>query len=209
MSIALKTLAVLVAALTAGLLWFFPFTVGTILAGWVGGLLFEYFLHRLYHSHNIGTHKEHHTDYFFLEPLETAKRAHPLWEYTKYALIVLICLMPLAALIGWKYYFIFYAGMVFHLMVIYQAVHFLFHYDKHLPQSVTSSEWYIWWRLCHIEHHWHSSRKNYSVSCPFIDMLFGTYEKPRPSYRDVPMKRGGRKVEVVAETAEAAQTGEA
>ncbi|MBX9694102.1 MAG: sterol desaturase family protein [Cyanobacteria bacterium] len=176
----------------------------TILAGLVAGLFFEYGLHRVYHSHSIGTHKEHHNDFFILEALATAKRAHPLLEYSKYALIVFLCLLPLSLLIGWKYYLIFYAGMVFHLMVIYQAAHFIFHYDRYLPKFVTESRLYIWWRLCHIEHHWHSPRKNYSVSCPFIDMLFGTYVKPRDTYRPVPVKKKkGGKSPAAAETADA------
>lgn len=162
----------------------------TVLAGMVAGLFFEYFLHRVYHSHNIGTHKEHHSDFFVLEPLNTAKRAHPLLEYSKYALVVFVALSWLALLMGVKLYLIFYAGMVFHLMVIYQAVHFLFHYDRYLPRFLVESRPYIWWRLCHIEHHWHSPRKNFSVSCPLIDMLFGTYVKPRNVYRDVPLKKG-------------------
>ncbi len=162
-------------------------TLGIFLIGMVGGLLFEYVLHRFYHTNNIGSHKEHHNDFFFLEPLATAKRAHPLLEYMKYAALLFLAIDSLAMFIGTKNFLILYAGMFFHLMVIYQAIHFLFHYDQHLPEFITKNSWFIWWKRCHIEHHWHSARKNYCVSCPWVDMLFRTYKRPRDTYRSVPV----------------------
>ncbi len=163
-----------------------------LLSGMLTGVLAEYLLHTSFHKLYFGTHKEHHRDFFLLEPSVVARESHPLLEYSIYSLIVFVLISPGILLVGWINFLIFYAGLFFHLMVVYQCVHYLFHADKGLPAVIQECRWYRWWRLCHIEHHWHSPRRNFSVTFPFLDMLFGTYVRPGTSYRNTPVTRAGK-----------------
>ncbi len=168
---------------------------GTLLifvAGMLTGLLAEYLLHLAFHKLYFGTHKEHHRDFFVLEPKAVARKSHPLLEYGLYAVIVFLLLAPMVFLIGWVNYLIFYAGLFTHLMLVYQAVHYLFHADTELPAFIRNNKWYRWWRLCHIEHHWHSPKRNFSVTCPLLDMVFGTFVPPGTSYRPTPVPNANK-----------------
>lgn len=158
------------------------------IGGAMFGMLVEYGIHRFLHAFNIRAHSNHHKDFFQMEPSAVAKRSHPLVEYSIYAAVVLVLLSPLILVLGWAGYAALYGGIFFHLMVIYQISHFTLHDDSFLPQFVRDWKWYHWWRSCHTEHHWHIPRKNLCVTCPFVDMLFGTYMKPRGVYRKTPVR---------------------
>ncbi len=159
----------------------------TVLCGCILGVLVEYFLHLAIHAFNNKMHADHHKEFFAHEPKQVATNAHPLKEYLLYAVIVFAVLSPLMFLMGWALYLAFYAGIFFHLMVVYQICHYLFHYDDALPDWLRRSRLFKWWRASHMEHHWHKPRRNYCVSFPLVDMIFGTYVWPRGNYRATPV----------------------
>lgn len=165
------------------------FFVVLFAVGALGGCLVEYTIHRFLHAYRIKLHADHHKEFFLLEPAQVAKNSHPMVEYSIYAAIVLVALSPLIFLLGFYGFLALYGGVFFHLMGVYQISHFALHDDSFLPQRIRSWRWYKWWRDCHTEHHWHKPAKNLCVTCPFIDMVFGTYVKPRGSYRATPVRR--------------------
>jgi sterol desaturase/sphingolipid hydroxylase (fatty acid hydroxylase superfamily) len=156
------------------------------LAGWFVGLLVEYLVHWLLHYRKIAIHINHHKDFFKLSPQEVAEKSLCLSTDFRYALYVFAGLSPLMFIWGWVPVLTFFIGMAFQLVVVYETCHFALHFDAHVPGFLRRTRYFKWWRQCHLAHHFHSPRGNYSVSFPPLDWLLGTYVEPRDSYPDDP-----------------------
>lgn len=156
------------------------------LAGWFMGLLLEYGIHWALHYYKVPIHIDHHKDFFRLSPKEVATNSRCLSTDFRYAAYVLVALLPLVFFWGWVPVFTFFLGMLWQLVVIYESCHYALHYDAYVPSIIRRTRLFRWWRRCHLAHHYHVPRGNFSVSCPPIDWIMGTYVHPRDDYPDDP-----------------------
>lgn len=155
-------------------------------AGWLMALLVEYGMHWALHYYKVTQHTDHHKDFFRLPPEEVARKSRCLSTDFRYAIYVLVALLPLVAFWGWIPILTFFAGMVWHLLVVYESSHYALHYDVYVPQFIRRTNYFRWWRDCHLAHHFHSPRGNFSVTFPALDWLMGTYVPPKGPYPDDP-----------------------
>jgi len=159
-------------------------------AGLTAGVVSEYFLHWLMHRWTaLGFHIGHHKEFFRLGDREIADKAlHPRFDVLFFGVLLAIA----SPLLWWSFWpvLFFWFGMVFHVAVVYEACHFLMHYDAWLPRLITHSKRYRWWKACHFEHHRHSPSGNYCITFPQLDWMLGTYVHPReispPPHRAAP-----------------------
>ena len=155
-------------------------------AGWLAGVLFEYTYHWYMHKVPLMFHIEHHHDFFKFPPNEVAVRARNLWFDFKYAVILLASLLPLTYFWGFAPVLTFFAAVFFHLVILYESSHSILHYDSWLPNFLTQSRLYKWWKGCHYAHHHHSPTGNYCVTFPVMDWFLGSYISPIPSDLKLP-----------------------
>ena len=87
---------------------------------------------------------------------------------------------------SWAPVVAFWAGNFWQVVVVYELCHALIHHDAWAPKVLTGSRLYRWWKGCHFEHHFHTPARNFSVTCPLLDVLFGTYVAPRAQYEPLP-----------------------
>jgi sterol desaturase/sphingolipid hydroxylase (fatty acid hydroxylase superfamily) len=149
------------------------------LAGWAAGLFGEYVLHWSMHRFSLRFHIEHHHEFFRLPEMDVALNTIDTRMNIRYFLLLLLVSAPLMLLVGWQPVALVWAGAFWHLTLVYEIVHALFHYEHGLPRSIRCSRLFIWWKGCHAEHHRNSPTGNYCVTCPLLDMLFGSYVRPR------------------------------
>lgn len=156
------------------------------LAGWGSGIFLEWVLHWIMHRFALGFHLHHHREFFHLEPrrvaLNTIDPRLDIWFF----LGALVLASPLMFWVGWAPVLAFWAGNFWQVVIVYELCHALIHHDVWVPRLVTSSWPYRWWKGCHFEHHFHTPAKNFSVTCPWLDWLFGTYAAPRKQYETLP-----------------------
>ncbi|MBE7467481.1 MAG: sterol desaturase family protein [Planctomycetes bacterium] len=152
------------------------------LGGWAAGVLLEYLLHWIMHRRSLGFHLHHHREFFHLPPKRVALNTlDPRLDLVFFA-GVLAALAPLMFVWTWWLVVLFWAGMLWHVVLVYEACHALMHHDAWLPAFWRESRGYRWWKGCHFEHHFHAPAGNYSVTCPWLDWIFGTYVRPRAAY---------------------------
>ncbi len=148
-------------------------------AGWGLGLALEYSLHVVMHWRSLKFHLRHHHDYFKLEPREVALNDLSPRLNVIFLAGLLLAASPLMLVVGVYPIMLAWAGTSWHILFVYEACHALIHYDKVLPEIITYRSAYRWWRGCHLEHHRHAPTGNFSVTCPVIDWVFGTYVHPK------------------------------
>lgn len=164
--------------------------------GYFMGMLAEYILHWMMHRWKWRNHFEHHKEYWKLDPYEVAKNAVCLPMDIRWAICVLIALSPLSLFWGWLAVLVFFIGVFVHLVIVYESVHFIFHYEKRVPGFIRRRKWFKYWRDCHLAHHVHAPRGNYSVTFAWLlDRILGTYVPPRSAYGD-PRKRSQRSTDI-------------
>lgn len=147
--------------------------------GWVCGVVLEWLLHVIMHKHSLAFHIHHHHDFFQLPAREVAIKDLSPRLNVLFLLGVLLVLSPGMYWLGVKPVLLIWGGIVWHLLIVYEACHALIHYDAVLPEVLKCRGAYQWWRACHIEHHRHSPAGNFCVSFPVLDVLFGTYVRPK------------------------------
>jgi hypothetical protein len=158
--------------------------------GWLSGLLFEYLYHWLLHKLPVAAHMQHHKEFFKLEAAQIARNARCLGSSFIYAAVVFAALTPLIFLIGWLAVIAFFVGAFWHLVIVYEIAHATIHHDAWLPQRLRDAAIYNWWKRCHLAHHWDRPHMNYSVTAPFfMDVIMGTFARPRPFYPPLPRSR--------------------
>ncbi len=148
-------------------------------SGWAIGLVLEYFLHIIMHRRSLAFHIHHHHDFFNLPAREVAIKDLSPRLNVVFLLGLLLVAAPLMYWLGWKPVVVGWAGVVWHILIVYEACHALIHYDAIIPELIERRGAYQWWRACHVEHHRHSPAGNYCVSFPVLDVLFGTYIRPK------------------------------
>jgi hypothetical protein len=157
-------------------------------AGWLLGLLTEYVLHYAMHARPMHFHLHHHKEFFYLPARNVAINTADPRMNIKYFLILGVVLLPLAYKVGWLPVLLFWSGMFWHLVIVYELAHALLHYDDLLPRFLRRARIYRWWKGCHFEHHYHSPTGNYCVTFPILDVFFRSYIHPREDY-DAPAPR--------------------
>jgi len=148
-------------------------------AGWLIGLVGEYVLHWAMHRFSMKFHIAHHHEFFHLEEKDVALNTIDTRMNIQFFVVLLITLTPLMFWVGWVPVVLVWAGAFWHLTLVYEAVHALFHYDRVLPVALRNSPLFRWWKGCHIEHHRGAPTGNYSVTLPLLDMLLRSYVAPR------------------------------
>jgi sterol desaturase/sphingolipid hydroxylase (fatty acid hydroxylase superfamily) len=161
-------------------------SVSLFLAGWALGLVLEYVLHWAMHHWTLGFHLRHHHEFFHLETREVAIRTADPRLNLKFFGVALVALAPVMFLVGWLPVVLLWAGAFWHLVPFYETCHALQHHEAWLPAWVRDNRLLKWWKGCHFEHHFHRPTRNFSVTCPWLDMLFGTYSAPKASYPPLP-----------------------
>ena len=155
-------------------------------SGWLIGMLAEYTYHWVMHRVPLLFHIRHHREFFHLQPVEVAVRARNLDFDFRYAALLMLALSPFIFWWGWAPVFLFWTGVFWHLVILYECSHSIIHYDDWLPRWVCRSRIYRWWKGCHFAHHFHSPTGNYSVTFPPLDWVLGTYVHPQPTYPPLP-----------------------
>jgi sterol desaturase/sphingolipid hydroxylase (fatty acid hydroxylase superfamily) len=152
------------------------------IAGWLAGLLAEYLLHYLMHARPLAFHIHHHKEFFIESPRQVALNTIEIDMNLAFFGDILAVATVLMPFVGWQPVLLIWGGAFWHLVIVYEACHGLIHYDAWLPRFLTHSRMYRWWKACHFEHHSHTPTKNYCITCPVLDWLFGTYAAPRKEY---------------------------
>ena len=165
--------------------------------GFFAGTLVEYFYHWFMHKKPLEFHFQHHKEFFHLPPNVVADNARCLVSDSKLAVKILLGFALFMPWFVWLPPLVVFTGMFIQLMIVYHSCHALFHNDAWLPGAIRESKFYKWWRGCHMAHHFHAPRGNFSVTFPVLDMLFGTYVRPRPSYPKLPPKRQPREDKII------------
>jgi len=148
-------------------------------AGWTIGLVGEYVLHWAMHRFSMKFHIAHHHEFFHLEEKDVALNTIDTRMNIQFFVALLVTLTPLMFWVGWVPVVLVWAGAFWHLTLVYEAVHALFHYDRVLPGFVRKSSVFTWWKGCHIEHHRGAPTGNYCVTLPLLDILLRSYVAPR------------------------------
>ena len=144
------------------------FTMATGIAfilGVIGWTLAEYSIHRwVFHGRSrweaAQQHREHHRDVeHFATWAEKGKAA---------AQVIPLFMIPLWLIAGLAIATGFTAGFAGMYLVYSQ-----FHENTHRVAPKTA--YGRWCRKVHFTHHFHTPRLNHGVTCPWWDMVFGTY----------------------------------
>ncbi len=173
------------------------------LTGVLVGLIAEYAYHWLMHDQPLLFHSRHHKEFFRLPPAVVAHNTRDLSALLLQAGLVLLAIAPLMLFLGVWPVLSVYAGAMWHLLFDYQVAHALIHDDTVLPGFIRNSRVFQWWRGCHFAHHfhhYHNPSGNFSVTCPLLDWLLGTYLPPRQHYPDLPLAMPKHKIVVPKET---------
>lgn len=150
-------------------LWF---VVGFFTWGWI-----EYALHRFsFHWHvnhgllkfiTSGFHQLHHqvpqSQEFIVSPIYFGLLGQSIWQCAIYLIskdLALTLIMGSGIAVGYVYY---------------EWVHFLCHH------KTLKTKYYQRIKAAHLQHHFKTPKKNFGVSYPFWDYLFGTYVTPSTS----------------------------
>jgi hypothetical protein len=169
------------------------------LAGVLAGLIFEWWYHWLMHDRPLLFHAKHHKEFYRLPQPVVAHNTRDLPALLFQSGLALLIITPLMPFLGVVPVLTVYAGAIWHLLVVYQVVHSLLHDDTVLPGWIRHSRLFKWWKGCHYAHHfhhYHNPTGNFSVTCPLLDWLFGTYLHPRPSYPPLPLESPRHKIVV-------------
>jgi len=156
------------------------------LLGWATAIFVEYAIHRGLHVFRNTNHINHHKDFFKLPPKLVAELSDCAKADFLLITIFFAAHVPFALIWGWAPAMTVYAGMVWHLLIVYKTTHCLMHYHKQLPAFITRRRVFRWWQDCHSAHHHHAPRGNFCITFPPLDMLFGTFVTPRDSYPEDP-----------------------
>jgi sterol desaturase/sphingolipid hydroxylase (fatty acid hydroxylase superfamily) len=148
-------------------------------SGWLLGVVLEYILHIVMHRASLRFHLHHHHDFFSLEARDVALKDLSPRLNVLFLLGLLALASPLMLRFGVMPVLVVWGGVVWHILIVYEACHALIHYDVLIPGFIKRSRPYIWWRACHIQHHRHSPAGNFCVTCPVLDWIFGTYVRPQ------------------------------
>ena len=148
-------------------------TVSCVLLGIPFWILIEYILHRfIFHfSSNYKAvqriiyifHGNHH-----VQPNHPCRTLMPIIVTLPVGLLVWLSFsFVLGAGLGSALFLGFYTGYVF-----YDCIHFATHnfHMKHFPFSL--------WKRHHLLHHYRTEKHNYSITLPWLDVLFRTNFKP-------------------------------
>lgn len=144
----------------------FCFCVGVVWSTLLEWLLHRYVLHRVTKTFKVKAHLEHHAvtiKHYGADPDYTM----PLWKFpykfkeSWMLYIMALVHLPLAYLSTWLY-----VGNLF-VVVWYFVTHFVSHRWPDLGWR-----WVPW----HMEHHMVSAKKNFGVTNPLWDWLFGTLQ---------------------------------
>ncbi|MCZ7649567.1 MAG: sterol desaturase family protein [Planctomycetota bacterium] len=163
-----------------------PTACACFFSGWLAGIFLEYALHWIMHRFALGFHIGHHREFFHLPPRAVAVRTlDPRLDLLFFAAVLAVC-SPLMLVWPWWAVTLVWAGALWHVVFVYEACHALMHHEAWLPKVLRESRAFRWWRGCHFEHHFHAPAANFSVTCPWLDILFRTYAPPRPSYAELP-----------------------
>lgn len=140
-------------------------SIGLFLAGWVGWTLAEYLLHR-FDMHGArggrsgGAMRREHLDHHAGRPL-VPDRSPRGWTGAALVALVLAWGAHLAVAAGWM------AGYV-----VYDLVHWSIHARP--PRT----RYQRWIGRHHLHHHFVGPDRNYGVTVPLWDVVFGTYARP-------------------------------
>jgi len=156
------------------------------LSGWAIGVPVEWLLHWLMHRFSLGFHIGHHREFFHLEPQVVARHTIDPRLDIWFFLGALALASPLMFWLGWAPVLCCWGGIFWHVVIVYELCHALIHYDMFAPRFFREARLYRWWKGCHFEHHFHEPARNFSVTCPWLDVLLGTYAAPRGAYTALP-----------------------
>ena len=156
------------------------------LAGWALGVPLEWFLHWLMHRFSMGFHIGHHREFFHEPPRTVAKRTIDPRLDIWFFLAALALASPSMHWLGWAPVLSVWGWAFWQVVVVYELCHALLHYDAFAPAWFRHWGMYRWWKGCHFEHHFHEPARNFSITCPWLDVLFGTYAQPRAEYPELP-----------------------
>ena len=160
---------------------------GIAAAGWAAGVFLEWLLHWIMHRWSLGFHLAHHKEFFQIEPRQVALNTIDPRLDLKFFALALVALTPLMYWTGWIPVLLFWGGVFWHVVIVYELCHALIHYDRWLPEFFTRARPYRWWKRCHLEHHYHSPVGNYCITFPVLDWVLGTYVAPREGYEHYPV----------------------
>jgi hypothetical protein len=159
--------------------WFF-------MSGWGFGFLLEYLLHWIMHRFTLGFHIFHHREFFHESPRTVALHTLDPRLDIKFFLLGLAVISGLTFWFDWCQVLLFWLGSFVHIVLFYELCHALIHHPIMLPRWILKNRLFNWWRGCHLEHHFHAPLKNYSVTLPLLDLLWGSYAPPRSDYPELP-----------------------